>query len=138
MRSISGFNGSSTGGSFGAGQPVYASALNKLATSRTLANVAYGPTRPEQGLESPLLRVEVDQPAEGTNEAHIVLQVGETATHNGQTGRYARRAGVDATALLPGNVAQLLLDLAERPDQAAVPAPAAAEPEPANEPDGGA
>ena len=32
MRSISGFNGSSTGGSFGAGQPVYASALNKLAT----------------------------------------------------------------------------------------------------------
>lgn len=32
MRSISGFNGSSTGGSFGAGEPVYASALNKLGT----------------------------------------------------------------------------------------------------------
>ena len=32
MRSISGFNGSSTGGSFSTGEPVYASALNKLST----------------------------------------------------------------------------------------------------------
>lgn len=37
MRSISGFNGSSTNGSFAEGQPISASALNKLATGIDMA-----------------------------------------------------------------------------------------------------
>jgi len=94
------------------------SALAKLATSRTLENIAYGPARVDQGLEPPLLRVEVDQPAEGTTEAHVVIDIGETVTAGGRAGRFARRAGVDATAVLPNDAAALLFDLVEHPDKA--------------------
>jgi len=82
-------------------------ALQKLATSRTLAGAGFGPATPLQGLDPFSMRLAVETEGGNEDENIVVIEIGAPAQVDGEKGYYARKKGVDATVVIPSDVADL-------------------------------
>jgi len=82
-------------------------ALQKLATSRTLAGAGFGPATPLQGLDPFSMRLVVETEGGNGDENIVVIEIGAPAQVDGEKGYYARKKGVDATVVIPSDVADL-------------------------------